>query len=207
MPIYENDEHEFLNSKAKKIVNNNYIKGLLFLTDKRVIFEKKGQKSFFRASPAELDLNLFLYNVENANYAKPAFPIFTRQVLSIEYYNESQKLIRVDFAIKKSKSWVDQITRLATVAKRDESNKKEREMLENKKHELDMARAKAPRANIGMAVFGDDKKKNPYENIRENMADDSNDQNLPDTAHRCPRCGYSVTDDMTYCPNCGYKLK
>ena len=32
-------------------------------------------------------------------------------------------------------------------------------------HELDMARAKAPRANIGMAVFGDDKKKNPYENI------------------------------------------
>ena len=63
-------------------------------------------------------------------------------MLSIEYYSDSKKLSRVDFAVKKSKSWVDQITRLATVAKRDESNRKEKEMLENKKHELDMARAK-----------------------------------------------------------------
>lgn len=207
MPIYENDEHEFLSSKAKKIENNDYVHGMLFLTDKRLIFEKKGHSSFLRASPAVLDLNLFLYNVENANFAKPAFPIFTKQVLSIEYYGESQKLLRTDFAIKKPKAWVDQITRLATVAKRDEANKKEKEMLEAKKHELDMARAKAPRANIGMAVFGDDKKKNPYQNIRENMAEDTRDENLPDTAHRCPRCGYPVTDDMTYCPNCGYKLK
>ena len=37
---------------------------------------------------------------------------------------------------------------------KDESTKKERESLENRKHEIDMARAKAPRANIGMAVFG-----------------------------------------------------
>ncbi len=34
--------------------------------------------------------------------------------------------------------------------------KKEREALENRKHEIDMAKAKAPRANIGMAVFGNE---------------------------------------------------
>ena len=32
-----------------------------------------------------------------------------------------------------------------------------------------MTKAKAPRANIGMAVFGNEKNKNPYENIRENQ--------------------------------------
>ncbi len=207
MPIYENDEHEFLSSEAKKIENNEYVHGMLFLTDKRMLFEKKGHTSFLRASPAILDLNLFLYNVENANYAKPAFPILTKQILSIEYYNESKKLVKMDFAVKKPKAWVDQITRLASVAKRDESVRKEREMLETKKHELDMARAKAPRANIGMAIFGDDRKKTPYENMMENMADDKNDENLPDTAHRCPKCGYPVTEDMTYCPTCGSKLK
>jgi Reverse gyrase len=107
--------------------------------------------------------------------------------------------------IKKSKMWVDQITRLATISKKDESTRKERESLENKKHELDMAKAKAPRANIGMAVFGNEKK-NPYQNIRENLAE-NNDENLPDTAKRCPHCGNPVTEDMVYCPNCGYKLK
>ncbi|MEM4835186.1 MAG: zinc ribbon domain-containing protein, partial [Ferroplasma sp.] len=81
-----------------------------------------------------------------------------------------------------------------------------REALENRKHEIDMAKAKAPRANIGMAVFGNEKNKNPYENIRENMAEDNN-ENLPDTAFRCPHCGYPVTEEMTYCPNCGYKLR
>ena len=206
MPIYESDEHEFLNAKAKKIENNVYIKGLLFLTDKRIIFEKKGLRSVFRASPAVMDLNLFLYNVENANFAVPAFRLFTKQVLSIEYYDDSKKLVRVDFAVKKSKMWVDQITRLATISKKDESTKKERESLENRKHEIDMARAKAPRANIGMAVFGNEKNRNPYENIRENMAEDNN-ENLPDTAFRCPHCGYPVTEEMTYCPNCGYKLR
>lgn len=205
MPIYESDEHEFLNAKAKKIENNVYIKGLLFLTDKRIIFEKNGHRSMFRASPAVMDLNLFLYNVENANYAAPAFALFTKQVLTIEYYDDSRKLARADFAIKKSKMWVDQITRLATICKKDESTRKEREALENKKHEIDMAKAGAPRANIGMAVFGNDKK-NPYQNLRENMVE-NNDENLPDTAHRCPHCGYPVTEDMIYCPNCGYKLK
>jgi rubrerythrin len=207
MPIYESDEHEFLNSKAKKIENNVYTKGLLFLTDKRIIFEKKGQRSIFRASPAVMDLNLFLYNVENANFAVPAFMIFTKQVLSIEYYDESKKLMRADFAVKKSKMWVDQITRLATISKKDVSLKKERDALENKRHEIDIAKARAPKANIGMAIFGDDKKKNPYENIRDNMAEDRNNDNLPDTAYRCPHCGYPVTEDMVYCSNCGYKLK
>jgi rubrerythrin len=206
MPIYESDEHEFLNAKAKKIENNVYIKGLLFLTDKRIIFEKKGVRSVFRASPAVMDLNLFLYNVENSNFAIPAFRLFTKQVLSIEYYDESRKLVRVDFAVKKAKTWVDQITRLATISKKDEANKKEKDELEKKKYELDMAKAKAPRANIGMAVFGNDKNKNPYQNIRENMAD-VDDKNLPDTALNCPHCGYPITEDMVYCPNCGYKLK
>ena len=32
---------------------------------------------------------------------------------------------------------------------------------------------------------------------------ENNDENLPDTAHRCPHCGYPVTEDMIYCPNCG----
>ncbi|WP_337860415.1 zinc ribbon domain-containing protein [Ferroplasma sp.] len=206
MPIYESDEHEFLNAKAKKIENNVYVKGLLFLTDKRVIFEKKGVRSAFRASPAIMDLNLFLYNVENANSAAPAFPLFTKQILTIEYYDDSKKVVRSDFAVKKAKMWVDQITRLATISKKDQATKKERDDLEKKRHELDMAKAKAPRANIGMAVFGNDKKTNPYENIRENMIDENN-ENLPDTALRCPHCGYPITDEMVYCPNCGYKLK
>ena len=33
-------QDEFLNAKAKKIENNVYIKRLLFLIDKRIIFEK-----------------------------------------------------------------------------------------------------------------------------------------------------------------------
>jgi hypothetical protein len=104
MPIYESDEHEFLTAKAKKIENNVYVNGLLFLTDKRIIFEKKGQKSILRASPAVMDVNLFLYNVENANFAAPAFKLFTKQVLSVEYYDDSRKLARVDFANKKIKN-------------------------------------------------------------------------------------------------------
>ncbi len=208
MPIYESDEHEYLAAKAKKIENNAYINGILFLSDKRIVFEKKGQRAMIRASPQTIDLNIFLYNVENATYAIPAFPIFTRQILSIEYYDENRKLVRTDFAVKKSKNWVEQVKREATIAKKEESNRQQQTDIETRRHELDMAKAKAPKANIGMAVFGNDKKKNPYENIQENIEDQNPpDENLPDESMRCPRCGAKINENMTYCPNCGYKLK
>ncbi|MEM0139211.1 MAG: zinc ribbon domain-containing protein [Ferroplasma sp.] len=204
MPIYENDEHEYLSSKAKKMENNAYINGMLYLSDKRIIFEKKGQRAMVRASPTIIDLNIFLYNVENASYAVPAFPLFTKQMLSIEYYDENRKLLRADFAIKKSKNWVEQIKREASIAKKDEYNNRQKNELERKQHELDLAKAKAPNANIGMAIFGNDKKKDPRSIIQENMADE--DTNLPQEM-KCPHCGYSIDSSMVYCPHCGYKLK
>jgi len=210
MPIYENDEHEYLNAKVKKLENNSFINGNLFLTEKRIIFEKNGKRSFIRASPAVTDVNIYLYNIENSTSAIPRFPLFTKKILSFEYYDDNGKLQRIDFAIKDPKTWVNQITRLASLAKKEESNKNEKKRIEENRRELEMAKAKAPKANIGMAIFGDDKNKskNPYNNIRENIIDNAKDENLPaENTFKCPNCGFEVDNTMTYCPNCGYKLK
>jgi len=210
MPIYENDEHEYLKAKVKKLENNSFINGNLFLTEKRIIFEKNGKRSFIRASPAVTDVNVYLYNIENSTFAIPRFPLFTKKILSFEYYDDKGKLQRIDFTIKDPKTWVTQITRLASLAKKEESNKDEKRRIEENRRELEMAKAKAPKANIGMAIFGDDKNKNknPYNNIRENIIDNSKDENLPaGNTFKCPNCGFEVDSTMTYCPNCGYKLK
>ncbi|KQB34760.1 hypothetical protein AOG54_00600 [Acidiplasma aeolicum] len=206
MPIYENDEHEFLSARAKKIENNVYIDGNLFLTDKRIIFEKKGKRQFLRASPAVTDINLFLYNVENATFAIPKFSLFTKKILSIEYYNGDKNLVRVDFIIKDPKNWVNNITRLASISKKEYANNTARMQEDQKRYELEMAKARAPKANIGMAVFGGDKKNQGKINPGDYIDAESN-ENLPATNLKCPNCGADITDDMKYCPKCGYKLK
>ncbi len=211
MPIYENDEHEYLNAKVKKLENNSFINGSLFLTEKRIIFEKNGKRSLIRASPAVTDVNVYLYNVENSTFALPRFPLFTKKIFSFEYYDDNNKLQRVDFTMKDPKTWVNQITRLASLAKKEESTKRESNRIEEKRRELEMAKAKAPKANIGMAIFGDNKNKNknPYNNLRENILENNIDnENLPaKNTFNCPNCGFEVDNTMTFCPNCGFKLK
>ncbi len=208
MPIYENDEHEYLSSRARKLENNMYIDGNLFLTDKRIVFERKGRRSFIRASPAITDLNIFLYNVGNVTYAIPRFSLFTRKILSLEYYNEDKKILRVDFSIKDPKNWVNNITRLASISKKEYAQNNQKIEDDKRKHELDMAKAKAPRANIGMAIFGNDKTKhnnnfqNPEEYVNENL-----NENYPTTQLKCPNCSNDITEYMKYCPNCGFKLR
>ncbi len=208
MPIYENDEHEYLSSRARKLENNMYIDGNLFLTDKRIVFERKGRRSFIRASPAITDLNVFLYNVGNVTYAIPRFSLFTRKILSLEYYNEDKKILRVDFSIKDPKNWVNNITRLASISKKEYAQNNQKIEDDKRKHELDMAKAKAPRANIGMAIFGNDKTKhnnnfqNPEEYVNENL-----NENYPTTQLKCPNCSNDITEYMKYCPNCGFKLR
>ncbi len=206
MPIYDNDEHEYLSSRVKKLENNMYIEGNLFLTDKRIIFERKGKRSFIRASPAITDLNIFLYNVENATYAIPKFSLFTRKILSFEYYNDDKKILRTDFIINDPKNWVNNITRLASLSKREYAQNSQKIQEDKKKHELDMARAKAPRANIGMAIFGN--KTKPHNNLQnpEEYVNEDLNENFPSTKLKCPNCSGDITEDMGFCPHCGFKL-
>ena len=93
--------------------------------------------------------------------------------------------------------------------KRRINDENRRTVEDDKKRELEMARAKAPTANIGYVYYGkDNQKKNQGKNtiksqigsIDEGQIDEKESEALPEL---CDNCGAVIPPNSKFCPECG----
>ena len=109
MPIYDSDEHELLTEESVLTRDDASIEnGILYLTDKKLIYEKKGSRKLLSAEPSKIYLMVPVYNIENVSSAVPVVKLFTKKRIRVEF-REGSDLKYVEFSVKKPKIWVDEI--------------------------------------------------------------------------------------------------
>ncbi len=221
MPIYEIGEHEILSEEAIMIKDDGDTEtGMLYLSDRRLIFEKKGKRGLLKATPAQITVDVRLYDVTNVSSAVPRIKAMTKKNLIVEYQSEGN-IKKNRFRIDDPRDWEDKMRKWVSDAKRLEEEKLERRKEENHRKDVEMARAKAGTTNVGVAYYGKPensqkqrgKKAPPDENFIDAEVSDSTEirkmetgQLEPYTESKCPHCGSSVSRGMKFCPNCGEKI-
>ncbi|CAC12136.1 hypothetical membrane protein [Thermoplasma acidophilum] len=213
MPVYEPDEHEILQEKSSMTRGGEqYFKGTLYLTDKRLIYEEKGHRGFIHAHPAKILLDLPLYLILNISTAVPRIKFGTKKTLSVEFTTDKGD-DRATFVLKDPEKWKKEMERWTTDAKRRHEQEEKLKIEEERRREIELARAKAPTANIGMYINAG--KKDEGKNIpkfvesavseeKENIFEAHEAPSLPKTK-KCPNCGKDIPADSVYCPYCGFK--
>ena len=214
MPIYEADEHELIKEDSTLVEGDAEIQdGTLYLTDKRLIYEKKGARSILRAAPAKTYMDVRLYDLKNISAAVPMLRIFTRRFLTVEFELDGQ-LKKYDFVLSDPKKWNDEIMRWVSDARRHKEEDDRRRADEQHKKEVELARAKSYKVHVGMAYFEATGKKNAKGKPKNIEVEDKN-QYLPHEdpamspkhiAYLCESCGSELTPAMKFCPNCGKKV-
>ncbi|BAB59894.1 TVG0758278 [Thermoplasma volcanium GSS1] len=215
MPVYDPDEHELLQEKSSMTRGGEqYFKGTLYLTDKRLIYEEKGHRGLIHAHPSKILLDLPLYLVVNISIAVPKIKLGTKKTLSVEFTTEKGD-DRATFVLKDPGKWQSEMMRWTTDAKRRHEQEEKIKSEEEKRREIELARAKAPTANIGMYINAGKKEgaENQNKNFIETTFSEINPERLekgeetkalPKTK-RCPNCGKDIPIDSVYCPYCGFK--
>lgn len=222
MPIYEIGEHEILYEEATMIQEDGEGEtGSLYLTDKRLLFERKGRRGFLKATPAQIIVDVRLSNVTNVSSAVPRIKAMTKKSLIVEFQAED-KVKKIRFRTDDPRVWEDKMRKWVSDAKRLEEEKLSRIKDEEHRKDLEMARAKAGVTNVGVAYYGNKKggksggKKEssfPSDNIID--ADTSDSTSIRKAEHgsieeysenSCPNCGTKLSGGMKFCPNCGEKI-
>lgn len=216
MPVYEPDEHEILKETTKQVKEGVEIsEGTLYLTDRRFIYELKGKRGFLRASAPVKMIDVYLDAITNISTAVPRLKLMTRKTLTVDYRTDKGEE-HANFLVDDPKKWDRTIREWISDSKRSrkEMTKKERE--EAYKREVELAKAKAPRANIGNLYMGDKKKSKPgsddtpYFEAEYEESDETGMQvtknEYPSTTTECGECGKKIEGNMKFCPNCGAKL-
>ena len=209
MPIYESDEHEILNEKTVLFDHGVKVsKGILYLTNKRIIYVKNGRRGIFRAAPSLVDLEVKLDSLDDVGKAIPRLKMAKKRIVSIKYY-EGASLQSKDFTVSNPELWEKSVRQWALEYKRRINDENRRTVEDDKKRELEMARAKAPTANIGYVYYGkDNQKKNQGKNtiksqigsIDEEQIDEKESEALPEL---CDNCGAVIPPNSKFCPECG----
>ena len=209
MPIYESDEHEILNEKTVLFDHGVKVsKGILYLTNKRIIYVKNGRRGIFRAAPSLVDLEVKLDSLDDVGKAIPRLRMAKKKIVSIKYY-EGASLQSKDFTVSNPELWEKSVRQWALEYKRRINDENRRTVEDDKKRELEMARAKAPTANIGYVYYGkDNQKKNQGKNtiksqigsIDEEQIDEKESEALPEL---CDNCGAVIPPNSKFCPECG----
>ncbi|WP_188681795.1 zinc ribbon domain-containing protein [Thermogymnomonas acidicola] len=215
MPIYEVGEHEILREEAEVVDGETVVaQGTLYLTDRRIIYERRGRRGLIRAVPPKIILDVYLYDISNVSIAVPRLKLFTRKEMEIEYRKDGQKN-KIVFRLSDPQRWDTEIRKWINDAKIKKEEEMKREEEERHRREVELAKARAPRANIGMAYFG----KGPAQG-QEQKPQDANvydaevrdieepkrlgeEKRLP---QKCPRCGSDLPAGAKFCPNCGQEL-
>lgn len=213
MPVYESNEREILQEESTLIRGDQEITdGTAFLTSRRLIYEKKGKRSFLRASAPQTVINLPLFKVENVSTAVPKFKLMTRKTLTIEYTSEEGSE-RIHFVLKSPKTWEREIRAWIPEAQRDWQEKVAKEKEDIHKKQVDLESAKAPKASINMGYFipGGSKEKEESTDLEKSYVDAEYSEKkkgelVPAAEKTCGKCGKAVTSAMKFCPNCGNQL-
>ena len=213
MPIYDSDEHELLTEESVLTRDDASIEnGILYLTDKKLIYEKKGVRKLLSAEPSKIYLMVPVYNIENVSSAVPVVKLFTKKRIRVEF-REGSDLKYVEFSVKKPKIWVDEIKKWSASAKMSYMESIRRQDEEQFRRDLELTKAKSPRNNINMINLGTPRKGEPGYVKSEFNNQDTKDvvpvsKNLPENSSSvCPECGASVDKNSKFCKNCGAKLK
>lgn len=208
MPIYETNEHEMLKESATAIQDSEEITdGILYLTDKRLIYERKGKRTFLRASPSHVIADIRLFSITNISVAVPKFKLLTKKTLSIEYRDKDQTY-KINFVVGNPKEWDENIRKWIGDAKRGREEEIKREREDAYKREIELAKAKSPKANVGMAYFGTKggKEEGNYPVVETKYTEESeSDLPMPQETF-CPNCNSPVSSGMKFCPQCGKQL-
>jgi hypothetical protein len=209
MPIYESDEHEILNEKTVLFDHGVKVsKGILYLTNKRIIYVKNGRRGIFRAAPSLVDLEVKLDSLDDVGKAIPRLKMAKKRIVSIKYY-EGASLQTKDFTVSNPELWEKSVRQWALEYKRRVNEDNRRSVEDEKKRELEMARAKAPTANIGYVYYGKNNQKKNSEkptiksqigNVVEGEIGERENEQLPEL---CENCGAVIPPGSKFCPECG----
>ena len=210
MPIYASDEHQLLSNDCTLHDGDAEIQdGTLYLTDRRLIYEKKGKRGILHATPAKIFLDINLHELKNVTTAVPL--LFGKKILSIEFEKDGASK-KYDFQLPDPKKWSEEISRWVSDARRHYEENVSKVEEEKYRKNLEMTKAKAPKTNIGMAYFGKDNqnvKQTGPTNVNSQDADEKQVSELDEpkaVSLVCPGCGNEVDSAMRFCPHCGNKL-
>ncbi len=212
MPMYDSDEHELLKEESVLTKDDASIEnGVLYLTDKKLIYEKKGSRKLLSAEASKIYLLVPIYNIENVSSAVPIVKLFTKKRIRVEY-REVSDLKSVEFSVRKPKAWMEEIKKWSSTARSKYSEAIKKDDEEQFRRNLEVTKAKTPKNSINMIM--ESQKRNAPGYVRnENQNDDIKDivvseNNYPKNLFSsCPECSQSVEVDSKFCKNCGAKLK
>ncbi|MCL4350323.1 MAG: zinc ribbon domain-containing protein [Candidatus Thermoplasmatota archaeon] len=204
MLVLEPDENELLQEDSVMIQNDARIDdGILHITNRRIIYEKKAVKKLRRAEPARIYLEIPMYEILNVSSAVPKMSLLTKKKLSLEYRSMGD-VKTVEFEIRRPDSMVETIKNWATTSKRQHESMLKDEDQEKFRRELEMAKAKSNRSNINMINLGTGKGAQEIRN-----ANTGSEGTLPkptELIDTCPECNSSIPSGSKFCPQCGYEL-
>ncbi len=153
MPVYQVGEHEILKEEASYgYAENEYYDGMLYLSDKRLVFEKKGKRGLIHATPPQVVLDVQLHEISNISSAVPKIKVFTKKVLTVEYQSEKD-VLKARFLLPDPSKWETEIRKWIADSKRQEEERIKREQDEIYRKRVEMARAKSGTTNVGALVL------------------------------------------------------
>ncbi len=209
MIVLEPDENEILEEKSVMVQNSARVEdGKLHVTNKRIIYEKVGERKLRRADASKIFLEIPMYDILNVSSAVPKMSLLTKKKLAVEFRKEGD-MQTVEFEIKKPESMVDIIKNWATTSKREHEDRLKQEDQERFRRELEMAKAKSNKSNVNVISFGRNAD-SPQPPNKNNDITGENKKNLPkpaETVDVCPECGSYMPEGSKFCPECGYKIK
>ncbi|MHB1492437.1 MAG: zinc ribbon domain-containing protein [Thermoplasmataceae archaeon] len=212
MPMYDSDEHELLKEESVLTKDDASIEnGVLYLTDKKLIYEKKGSRKLLSAEASKIYLMVPIYNIENVSSAVPIVKLFTKKRIRVEY-REASDLKSVEFSVRRPKTWMEEIKKWSSTARSNYADAIKKDDEEQFRRNLQLTKAKTPKNSINMIMEA--QKRNAPGYVRnENQNDDIKDIAVSETNYPrnllspCPECSQPVEVDSKFCKNCGAKLK
>lgn len=202
MIVLDPDENEILQEKSVMIQNGAKVEnGVLHITNKRILYEKQGERKLRRADASRIFLEIPMYEIVNVASAVPKMSLMTKKKLSVEYRDNGDMKV-VEFEIKHPETLVDTIKNWATTSKREHEDRMKSEDQERFRREVELAKAKATKSNVNMINLGTG-------NQRKDIQTDQGKSNMPkkvDTIEVCPECGEVIPENSKFCPHCGYKI-
>lgn len=218
MPIYEVGEHELLKEDTTLIRGDEEISsGTLYLSDRRIIYERKGKRGVFKATSPQTVFDVKLYEVTNITTAVPRIKVMTKRTITVEFMQDDRKET-ARFEIDNPKEWEAMMRRWIEDSKRIRAEELRRLDDDRHRKEVEMARAKAGMTNIGMvnvdmkAPGKDSEKIFDAEEVTGAVSSSSAlapvHSSVPiQGPKRCKKCKEILDYDAKFCPVCGTSVR